>query len=157
MSRKTADQWFAEYGECHQNRTNKLIHWICVPMIAASLLALLWEIPTPEVMRQVPYLNWSTLTIAVSLIFYFSLSVPLALGMFVFSASVVGGIILFQQRAAMPLWQLAIALFVLAWIGQAVGHLIEGKKPSFFADLTYLLIGPIWLLSSCYRRIGIPY
>lgn len=154
---KTADQWFDEYGVCHQNKTNKQIHWICVPMIAASILALLWEIPTPEFMHQLPFLNWSTITVAMSLIFYFRLSVPLAMGMLAFSIAVFSGIVMFQRLNVMPLWQFALGIFVVAWIGQAVGHAIEGKKPSFLADLTFLLIGPIWLLSSAYRKVGIRY
>ena len=155
--KKTADQWFGEYGECHQNPTNKSIHWICVPMIAASLLALIWDIPTPDFMRQVPYLNWSTLVVGVSLFFYFRLSLTLALGMLIFSTAVICGIAMFQRLDVMPLWQAALGIFAIAWVGQAVGHFIEGKKPSFFADLTFLLIGPIWLLSSIYRKLGIPY
>jgi len=30
---KTIEEWFEEYGESHQNKTNKIIHWICVPTI----------------------------------------------------------------------------------------------------------------------------
>ncbi|WP_029247886.1 Mpo1 family 2-hydroxy fatty acid dioxygenase [Schlesneria paludicola] len=157
MGKKTPDQWFAEYGECHQNRTNKKIHWICVPMIAASLLALLWDIPTPAFMHQVPYLNWSTVVVSVSLIYYFRLSMTLAIGMLAFSIAVIAMIIAFQRLNVMPVWQFALVLFAAAWVGQAIGHSIEGKKPSFFTDLTFLLIGPIWLLSSVYRRLGIPY
>jgi uncharacterized membrane protein YGL010W len=51
----------------------------------------------------------------------------------------------------------AAVVFVLAWIGQFVGHLIEGRKPSFFEDIKFLLIGPAWLLGFIYRRAGIPY
>lgn len=126
-------------------------------MIAASLLALLWEIPTPEFMHRVPYLNWATIVIAVSLLYYFRLSVTLAIGMLAFSSAVVSLIVTFERLNVMPLWQFALILFAAAWVGQAIGHAIEGKKPSFFADLTFLLIGPIWLLSSVYRRLGIPY
>jgi uncharacterized membrane protein YGL010W len=54
---------------------------------------------------------------------------------------------------------LAVAggVFVLAWIGQFVGHMIEGRKPSFFEDVKFLLVGPAWLLGFIYRRAGIPY
>ena len=50
-----------------------------------------------------------------------------------------------------------VALFVVGWIIQFVGHKIEGQKPSFFEDLQFLLIGPLWLLSDVYRRLGISY
>ena len=54
---------------------------------------------------------------------------------------------------------LAVAggVFVLAWIGQFVGHMIEGRKPSFFEDVKFLLVGPAWLLGFIYRRAGIRY
>ena len=52
---------------------------------------------------------------------------------------------------------LAIGVFVAAWIAQFVGHKIEGKKPSFFTDLVYLLIGPIWVLAKFSRKMGWKY
>jgi uncharacterized membrane protein YGL010W len=51
----------------------------------------------------------------------------------------------------------AIVVFVVAWIGQFIGHLIEGARPSFFTDLAYLLIGPAWLAGKLMRRMNIPY
>jgi uncharacterized membrane protein YGL010W len=62
-----------------------------------------------------------------------------------------------DANAPWPLWQIAAVLFVLAWIGQFIGHKIEGKKPSFFKDLQFLLIGPAWLMSFVYRSAGLPY
>jgi uncharacterized membrane protein YGL010W len=157
MVKKPADQWFSEYGESHQNRLNKALHWICVPLIAVSVIALFWEIPTPQLMRRVPFLNWATLLVAGSLIFYLRLSPPLAVGMLILSTAVIGGIAAYERLGVTPVWQLALAVFLIAWIGQFIGHSIEGEKPSFFQDLQFLLIGPIWLLGFIYRRLGIPY
>jgi uncharacterized membrane protein YGL010W len=157
MVDKSADQWFSEYGESHQNRLNKALHWICVPLIAACVVAFFWAIPTPQLMRRVPFLNWATLLVAVSLIFYLRLSLPLAVGMLIFSTAVIIGIAAYERLGVTPVWQLALVVFVLAWIGQFIGHSIEGKKPSFFQDLQFLLIGPIWLLGFIYRKLGIPY
>ena len=47
-AKKSADQWFAEYGESHQDHANELIHWICVPLIFFSVLGFIWEIPTAQ-------------------------------------------------------------------------------------------------------------
>jgi uncharacterized membrane protein YGL010W len=157
MVDKSADQWFSEYGESHQNRLNKALHWICVPLIAACVVAFFWAIPTPQLMRRVPFLNWATLLVAVSLFFYLRLSLPLAVGMLIFSTAVISGIAAYERLGVTPVWQLALVVFVLAWIGQFIGHSIEGKKPSFFQDLQFLLIGPIWLLGFIYRKLGIPY
>jgi uncharacterized membrane protein YGL010W len=52
-------------------------------------------------------------------------------------------------------WIVYATLFVVAWIGQFIGHNIEGKKPSFLKDIQFLLIGPAWLLSDLYKRLGI--
>lgn len=157
MPAKTADQWFSEYGESHHNALNKTLHWICVPTIAACVIAFLWELPTPAFMHPIPFLNWGTIAVAASLIFYARLSPPLALGMLFFSLAVVFAIIVYERIGSTPVWQLALTLFIAAWIGQFIGHAIEGKKPSFFQDLQFLLIGPIWLLGFIYRRLGIPY
>jgi uncharacterized membrane protein YGL010W len=56
-----------------------------------------------------------------------------------------------------PLWLTSLVIFVVAWIGQFVGHAVEGERPSFFKDLQFLLIGPLWLLAAAYRRFGLPY
>lgn len=157
MAAKSADQWFEEYGESHQNPINKSIHWICVPTIAACVIALFWELPTPAFLHGIPILNWATILIALSLVFYLRLSLSLAVGMLVFSAATVAAIVLYQRNVSLPVWQAALAVFFLAWVGQFIGHSIEGKKPSFFKDLQFLLIGPIWLLGFVYRKLGIPY
>jgi uncharacterized membrane protein YGL010W len=157
MAEKTADDWFAEYGESHGHPLNKALHWICVPLIAACVIALLWEIPTPRVFERVPYLNWATLAVAASLAFYLRLSPALALGMLAFSAAVIAAIAAYERLDLAPVWQVALVLFAIAWIGQFVGHAVEGKKPSFFQDLQFLLIGPIWLLGFIFRKLGIRY
>ena len=51
----------------------------------------------------------------------------------------------------------AIAVFVIAWIAQFIGHKHEGRKPSFLTDLTYLLIGPAWVVAKVLRKMGIAW
>lgn len=157
MSSKTADQWFDEYGESHRNATNKLIHWICVPLIAACVIAFCWSLPVPAFMQGMPYANWGTALVVLAMLFYVQLSLPLAAGMLVFSLVVISLIRGWERSTAIPVWQPALAVFVLAWIGQFIGHAIEGRRPSFFKDLQFLLIGPIWLLGFVYRQLGIRY
>ena len=154
---KAVDRWFSEYGESHQNPTNKAIHWICVPAITACVIALFWDLPRPEWMRQFGWLNWGTVVVIASLLYYLRLSVTLALGMSLATGLIITGIIAYEQLHLTPVYQLALGVFVLAWIGQFIGHSIEGKKPSFFKDIQFLLIGPIWLMGFIYRRLGIPY
>lgn len=150
---KTADQWFEQYGESHRNPVNKAIHWVCIPLIVISLLGMLMAIPLrigPE------WLSPATVLLALALVWYATLSLRLALGMLlVGSAMLVAASAM--QVLPMPLWVSSLVVFVLAWVGQFVGHKIEGKKPSFFEDLQFLLIGPLWLLGFIYRRLGIAY
>ena len=154
---RSADDWFAQYGKSHVNPTNKLIHWICVPAIVISVIGLLWSLPVPEAFRSIsPALNWGTAFVMAAVVYYFLMSVSLGLGMVPVVLAMMA-IVNWLDGFATPLWIISLAIFVIAWIGQFVGHLIEGKKPSFFEDLQFLMIGPAWLLGFVYRRFGIPY
>ena len=154
---RTVADWLAEYGTSHEHPTNKTLHWLCVPLIALAVLGLLWSLPVPEALaRHAPLLNWATLAAGAALGYYALLSLRLALGMLLPLALAV---LALRQLAALaiPLWQSCLAIFVVAWIGQFVGHAVEGRRPSFFKDLQFLLIGPLWLLSFAYRRLGLRY
>lgn len=154
---KTVDQWLGEYGESHQNRTNKLLHWICVPVIVISLAGLLWTVPVPAGFREIsPLLNWTTLLLGAGVLYYFALSWSLALGMLLFATLVVLSII-GLEKLPWSLWVVCLTLFVVAWIGQFIGHHYEGRRPSFFKDVQFLMIGPLWLLSFVYRQLGIRF
>ncbi|MGB5542212.1 MAG: Mpo1-like protein [Gammaproteobacteria bacterium] len=154
---KPVQQWLDEYGESHQNPTNKIIHWICVPVIALSLIGLLWALPVPAAFVDIsPTLNWGVLFMMAAIVYYFILSAKLALGMIGVMALFTVTLI-WLDSLPLPLWAICVAVFVLAWIGQFVGHMIEGKRPSFFQDLQFLMIGPMWLLSFVYQRLGVRY
>ena len=155
MSRRI-DELLMEYGESHQDHTNKAIHWICVPIIVWTVMAVLYSLPVPGSMSGVPLMNWLTVVLLLALLYYVSLSRTLALGFVVFAAAAVLLIRLYEQAFVLPVWKAALGLFVLAWLGQFWGHKIEGRKPSFFKDVQFLLIGPAWLMSFIYRRLGIP-
>jgi len=159
---RTADEWFEAYGDSHQNPTNKKIHWVCVPLIVFSAIGLLWSIPHAYFSGILPgawspLLNWGTILIALTLLFYLRMSFPLFLGMLVYSLLCVWGNYALLQWDVAPLWLWSAAIFIVMWIGQFIGHKIEGKKPSFFEDLQFLLIGPAWLMHFLYKKAGIPY
>lgn len=153
---RTIHEWFDAYGESHQNPTNKLFHWICIPAIMFSLIGLLTSIPSGFLPLQ-PYLNFGTLFVLFVLGFYLRLSIPIALTFLPIGALLVIGNVWVQSQGFMPLWQFSIIVFVVAWIGQFIGHKIEGKKPSFFDDLQFLLIGPAWLAGFILRRMNVSY
>jgi len=150
-------QLLDDYGESHQHPTNKLIHWLCVPLIAWSLLAMVWSFSVPGFFSRLPFeFNWALVLIMLSMVYYFLVSVSLAVGILLVFI-VMATICWWMNHMGISAWQVAIPVFVLAWVGQFIGHNIEGKRPSFFKDLQFLLIGPLWLLSFVYRKLGISY
>jgi uncharacterized membrane protein YGL010W len=138
------DVLLAKYSESHLNHTNELIHFVCVPVIVFTLLGLVWSI----------YPLAAVVVTVVSLNYYFKLSRQFGIGMLLMSTLMLGILYALPPGAVLPL---SIAIFVLAWIGQFIGHMIEGKKPSFLDDLRFLLIGPLFVLSFLYRRLNLAY
>ena len=137
------DELFARYGESHRDPANKAIHWLCVPLITWSVIALLWS--------WTPVAAYALIALAVA--FYAFLSPVIAIGMLGVSAALDYPLTLLGANALLA----AAIVFILAWVGQFIGHRIEGRKPSFFEDIKFLLIGPAWLLGRLYRRLGIAY
>jgi uncharacterized membrane protein YGL010W len=145
-----------EYASSHRNPINKALHWVCVPLIVWSLIGLLWSLPAPG-RAELEYANWASYAIAAAVLYYAALSMPLALGILPVLAAMLFSVDALSQLSRAPLWAVSAVVFVVAWIGQFIGHAIEGKRPSFFKDVQFLLIGPIWLLAALYRRAGIRY
>jgi uncharacterized membrane protein YGL010W len=140
---RNIDKLLDRYGEFHRNPVNKAIHWVCVPLIVWSALGALWSAS--------PVAAYAA--IGATMVFYLWLSLPLALGMLGAIALMVWPLTLLGSRVLI----VSIAVFVAAWIGQFIGHVLEGRKPAFLEDLRSLLIGPVWLLADLYRRLGIAY
>jgi uncharacterized membrane protein YGL010W len=155
---KSAEQWFNEYGESHQNPTNELIHWICIPLILFSTLGATWAMSAPSFIEfGLPYyINAGTIITFLGFIWYLTVSPKLSIGM-VLEIGAMLFLINVLYLNGIPLLQLSGIIFVGAWIGQFIGHKIEGKKPSFFKDLQFLLIGPFWLMSKIYDKLKIGY
>lgn len=149
------NQWLDEYGQSHKNKRNKLIHWVCVPTIFFTLLALLSSVHIPlfEPLLTPTFSNLASLAIFFGLLFYLRLSTSMFIGMGIFTFICYLGIIHLNDYPHKI--ELCLGLFTLAWIGQFIGHKIEGKKPSFLKDIQFLLIGPAWLLSFIYKKCGI--
>jgi len=147
-----------EYGESHANPLNKLIHWVCVPVIVWTVVALLWSVPFPFAIGSgiVP-LNWAVIALVPAQIYYFRLSRRLGMGLLLYNLAMLWLTAEIGQASPWPLWQVAVVVFVVAWIGQFIGHIFEGKRPSFFKDVQFLLIGPAWLMSFIYRKAGLEF
>jgi uncharacterized membrane protein YGL010W len=141
---RAIDVLLARYGESHRNPVNELIHIVCIPAIVFSLLGILWALH-PAV---------ALLVVVAALAYYVTLSRTFALGMGVMAGTMLLVLAMLPDGTVLPT---SIGVFVAAWLGQFVGHHIEGKKPSFFDDLRFLLIGPLFVLSILYRRIRVAW
>ena len=150
------DRWFANYSADHLNATNQKIHFVAVPLILWTVTALLWCIPVPGTLFSAGF--WAAIAAFAAWMFYYRASRPLGFGML----AVLVALLWFNRwlhanLGTAQMLQIAVAVFVLAWIAQFIGHHIEGRRPSFLTDLTYLLIGPIWVLAKLYRQFGWKY
>lgn len=155
---RAIDRLLEEYGESHRHPLNKAIHWLAVPVIVWTVVALLWSLPAPGgfTIGGLP-LNWAILALVLAEIYWLRLSLSLGLGLLLYNAGMIALTLLVLASSPWPLWQVALVVFVAAWVLQFIGHAIEGKRPSFFQDLQFLLIGPAWLLAFVYRALGIRY
>ena len=150
---RNVQQWLDAYSESHRHPRNKLLHWIGIPLIAFSLFGLLSLVSASG-----EYMNLATLLVVGSLLYYLFLSPRLAVSM-----AIVFGVMLWAAitlNGAMSSGAFAIsmvAVFATGWVLQFIGHGIEGKKPPFFEDLQFLMIGPLWLLADAYRRAGLSF
>ncbi len=138
---RMVDHLLSVYGESHRHPTNELIHYAAIPLIVFSLIGVLHWVH--------PYL--ALFTIAASVVYYAKLSTVFMIIMTLFAALslyVVG----LLGEALLPV---SVAVFVVSWVFQFIGHKIEGKKPSFFEDLQYLLVGPLFVLSKLFVRLGV--
>ena len=161
-SASPAERWFAAYADDHRHPVNQRLHVICVPAIVWSILAILQSLPVPEMLATASALigvgqgAWAALAALAAVLFWSWLSLPLGIGTAVLAALCFWlNASVLQSFGSVVLLAAGIAVFVLAWIGQFVGHLVEGRRPSFFTDLVYLMIGPPWVLAKAYRLVAL--
>jgi uncharacterized membrane protein YGL010W len=140
-SARKVDTLLAHYGESHQNPANEVIHFVAIPLIVLSLVGLMFAVH--------PYIAYAFM--AASMVYYARLSMVFLFSMAVFSAGVLGLV----HAMGSQVLQISGVIFVAAWIAQFVGHKLEGKKPSFFEDIQYLWVGPLFVLSKLYVKLGI--
>mgnify|MGYP001811696322 FL=1 len=151
------DGWLRRYEETHQNLTNPVIYWASVPMVVLGTVGLLWALPIPDEFFEIsPLLNWGTVFLMATAVYYFIISVSLAIGMLPFVIGI----------AAINMWlvgsefshlYVSLGLLAAGIIGLWLGHRNGSGLRAVLQDLQFMMIGPAWLLSVLYRRIGIPF
>ncbi len=143
MTERRVDTLLAHYGLCHQHPTNALIHCIAVPLIMISLCGLIYA-ASPIALY---------VFLAASFVYYARLSLVFLITMLVFSALMLWII----ECLGAQLLLTSLGVFVGAWVLQFIGHKIEGKKPSFFEDVQYLWVGPLFVFAKLFDRLGIKW
>lgn len=138
---RKVDRLLAHYAESHRNPRNEVIHFVAIPLIMLSLVGLLFALH--------PWVAYGF--ILASMVYYARLSLVFLLTMAALSAVAV----VLVHAMGDKVLPISAAIFVGAWIAQFIGHKIEGRKPSFFEDLQYLWVGPLFVLSKLFARLGI--
>ncbi|MCF8465522.1 MAG: DUF962 domain-containing protein [Flavobacteriales bacterium] len=151
------ERLFSEYGESHQNATNQLIHAIFVPLIFLSVLGMLWDVKLPIELDFMGGEQLNVAMIASLLVFAYYLSLSFTISVGILAVISLGMIGCYFYNGPISVWILSLVIFVISWIFQFVGHKVEGKKPSFFKDLEFFLVGPMWVLAKLYNKLGIKY
>ncbi len=142
-SPRKVDQLLAHYGSSHQHGTNELIHFAAIPAIMLSLCGLMFALH--------PWVAYAF--IAASMVSYLRLSGVFFVSMLIWSALILAIV----HAMGSSVLVLSAVIFVVAWIFQFIGHKIEGKKPSFFEDIQYLWVGPLFVLSKLFLKLGIKW
>lgn len=136
---QTVENLFADYASYHQTAGNKLFHRLGIPLIMLSLIGMLTQVTLFDA-GTVRY-DAAMLLIALSSAYYFVVEWRLGIAMIAVS------IVMYFVGAAIQFW-LNVALFILGWIFQFIGHKVyEHKNPAFFRNFVHLLIGPLWILN----------
>ena len=150
------DRWLSEYGESHANVTNPVIYWLAVPGIVVGTVGMLWSLPVPREFVDIsPVLNWGSAFLMAAVVYYFIISISLAIGMLPLVAGV-SALQFWLAGSSFSSGRVSIVLFVVSVIGLYLGHYRTGGFKAVFADIQLMMIAPAWLLSNLYRRLGIP-
>ena len=151
------DRWLNDYGESHAGVSLAGVYWVAVLMLVIGTVGMLWSLPVPQEFTDIsPVVNWGSTFLMAAVVYYFIISMSLAIGMlpFVFG---VGALLTWLVRSPWSLAHVSVALSALSLAGLYLGQRGNGGIRAVFRDIQLMMIAPVWLLSVIYRRLGIPY
>lgn len=152
-----ADIWLTEFGERHRNADNPARYWASLLVFLIGFTGLLWSLPTPAEFAKIsPLLNWGSAFLMVSVVYYFVISLPLGIGMIPFVWGI-GALETWLSGHTIPLAYLSCILIGTGVTGFCLGHYAAGGLRAVLRDIQLVMIAPLWLLSSLYKRLGIPF
>jgi hypothetical protein len=150
------DRWLSEYGDSHRDVAYPAVYWPAVVLLVPGTTGMLWSLPIPREFVEIsPFLNWGSAFLMATLVYYFVISLPLAVGMLPFMLSVAAlGVLM--AGADVSVAGISLGMVIMAVAGIYFGHHTAGGVRAVLRDIQLMTIGPIWLLSRLYRRLGIP-
>jgi len=154
---RDSDSWLVRYEQSHGELSNPVVYWAAVPMVVVGTVGLLWYLPIPAEFVQIsPLLNWGSAFLMATTIYYFIISLSLAIGMLPFILGL-ASLQLWLTASDYPALGVSTGLLVAGIVGLGLGRRGAGGLRAVLQDLQLMMIGPAWLLSVIYRRFGIPY
>ena len=152
-----SDNWLLRYEQNHSDLDNPWVYWAAVPMVVTGTVGVLWALPVPvEFYAISPLLNWGSAFLMAAAIYYFIISLSIAIGMLPFLLGL-ATLQLWLTDSNYPAVGVSVGLAVAGAVGLAMGRRGAGGIRAILEDLQLMMIGPAWLLSVIYRRFGIPY
>lgn len=149
--------WLDHYERRHQTLAWPWLYGIALPATVAGIVGMLWNLPIPDEFREIsPFLNWGSAFLMATAVYYFVISLPLAIGLLPFLLAV-ALLELWLARAAPAPLAVSAGLFGVGIAGLWFARRHERSLGAFAEDLQTVMLGPAWLLSVLYRRVGIPY
>ena len=149
------DSWLPRYEQAHESLRNPVVYWAAVPMVVVGMTGLLWALPVPAEFFDIsPLLNWGSAFLMVTAIYYFIISLSLAIGLLPFLLGL-AAIQMWVTNSGYPALSIATGLLVAGIIGLTLGR--NGSLRAVAEDLQLMMLGPAWLLAAMYKRFGIPY
>ena len=148
------DNWLIEYEKSHVTNHNPLAYWMAIPMIIVGFSGLLWSLPIPAEFKNISsLLNWGSAFLMVTTIYYFIISLSLAIGLLPFLLGL-SAIQISLVNTGLPALEISIGLLTVGIVGLAISR--QGSAAAIAQDLQLVMIGPAWLLSILYKRFEIP-
>jgi hypothetical protein len=152
-----ADAWLSVYGALRPREPTHWREWASILIAISGLVGLLWALPVPRNLAESGLLlNWATLFLMAAVVYYFVLSIVLALG----SLPLIVLIALFAlwlEGLPGPVWPAAGTLLTAG----IVWDLIELRRLNLAIRplrlLSHLMLGPPWLIAGLFRRSGLSY
>ena len=149
-----AENWLERFGNSHERLGNPIIYWLAVPPLVLGMVGILWSMPVPEQFYQIsPLLNWGSAFLMVVAIYYFIISLSLAIGLLPMLVGLAGSQLWLLNSPLAPL-PISAGLLAAGLAGVVLSR--GGNLRAIFEDLQLIMIGPVWLLAVVYRRLDIP-